>query len=200
MASQPSRGMKAAGGSDRLPRVLLRTGLYTLLATAFCLTLRGDNLAILFFRTQDLAVLVVGAGLLLLLAWRRPSLPPLRVKPALAAATGALFALAAAWVGTWLVFGGFALTRDEICADFDAAFLARGLLIAPIPALWQPEAQALMPQFMLPLPASAGWLSAYLPGNAVLRAIGGHWANPAMAAIAVLALHGIARRLWPERR
>ncbi len=201
MASQPGRRVKPEGGSDRLPPALLRAGLYTALAAAFCFTLRGGNLAILFFRTQDLAILVASAALLLLLAWRRPSLPlpQVRIRPGFAIAAAALFALLVAWAGTWLVFGGYAMTRDEICADFDAAFLAHGLLIAPVPAAWQPYAQALMPQFMLPLPASAGWLSAYLPGNAMLRAIGGHLANPALGAIALLALHRVARRLWPER-
>ena len=174
---------------ERLPRVLLRTGLYTLLATALCLTFQGGNLAVQLFRRQDLAVLLLGAFLLLVLARWRPALPPLprRIAPQWPAAAAVMLVLLVAWAGTWLVFGGYPLTRDELLADFDAAYLAQGMLLAPVAAEWQPYAHALMPQFMLPLPASAGWLSAYLPGNAALRAIGSvtigaDWVNPILAA------------------
>lgn len=191
---------------ERLPRVLLRTGLYTLLATALCLTFQGGNLAVQLFRRQDLAVLLLGAFLLLVLARWRPALPPLprRIAPQWPAAAAAMLVLAIAWAGTWLVFGFYPLTRDELLADFDAAYLARFMLVAPVAAEWQPYAHALMPQFMLPLSASVGWLSAYLPGNAALRAIGSatigaDWVNPILTAVAVAALYRVGRRLWPDR-
>ncbi|HYD12655.1 MAG TPA: hypothetical protein VEC11_07395 [Allosphingosinicella sp.] len=182
--------------------MLLKTGAGTLLAAGLCLALRGNNLAVLFFRTQDLAILIAGASLLLLLSWRLPALAPIRVKPAFVVVAAALFALLAAWLGTWLVFGGYALTRDEICADFDSLILATGRLYEAIPPEWQGYSHALMPRFMLPLSPEVGWLSAYLPGNAALRAlgqlsIGTQWINPLLAALSAGALYRIGLRLWP---
>lgn len=193
--------------ADRLGRILTRTGLYTLLLAALCRIIQGNNLSVQLFRSQDLGVLVLAGGVLLLLGLTgyAPAPPRLRLSPRLLVITAAVLALLVAWAGTWQVFGGYALTRDEIAADFDAAFLAKGMLIAPVPAQWQPFAQALMPQFMLPMPANVGWLSAYLPGNSALRAIGlatigADWVNPILAAIAILALYRIGRRLWPDHR
>lgn len=189
-----------------LPRTLSRTGAYILLLAALCLTFRGGNLAVLLFRTDDLPVLAAGAIMLIALAWRGPALPRLPAAvPARVAAAAAILVLLACWAGTRLVFGNYALTRDEICADFDAVFLAGGRLFATIPAEWQPYSQALMPQFMLPFPPGTGWLSAYLPGNAALRAlglltIGAEWVNPLIAMLSVGALYRIGLRLWPEAR
>lgn len=200
IADPPERG--------RLAPMLARCGVYTLLLAALCWIVPGDNLAVRLFRGQDLWILAVSGGALLLLsAWRFApgAAPRLLVSPPIAAAAFALLVLLACWAGTWLVFGGYALTRDEIAADFDAAFLAHGLLIAPVPAEWQSWTQALMPQFMLPVPPNVGWLSSYLPGNSALRAlgvatIGADWVNPILAAVALLALYRIGRRLWPDER
>lgn len=191
--------------AGRLATILSRTGLSVLVLAAICFAIQGDNIAIRLFRSQDLAVLMVGGFMLLALgrwAWAM-ALPRLRVPPALLVAATAALVLVACWAGTWLIFGGYALTRDELLADFDAAFLAKGMLIAPIPVEWQAYSSALMPQYMLPIPASAGWLSGYLPANAALRAIGratigSDWINPLLAAITVVALYGAGRRLWPQ--
>jgi hypothetical protein len=195
----------APAAAGRLAPILTRAALYTLLLAAICRVIQGNNLSVQLFRGQDLGVLVLAAGILLLLPLVKyaPSMPRLRMSPASLVAAAAVLALLVAWAGTWLVFGGYALTRDEIAADFDAAFLARGMLIAPVPAEWQSWVPALMPQFMLPMPASVGWLSAYLPGNSALRAIGiatigADWVNPILAALAILALYRVGRRLWPE--
>lgn len=193
--------------NDLLPRTQLRTGVYLALLAALCLTFQGGNLAILMFRADDLPALGIGALVLVALAllrpvWRR-QLPAIR--PAWVAAAAALLVLLLCWAGGRLVFGGYALTRDEFCADFDAAILATGRLFATIPAEWQAYSHALMPQFMLPLPPDIGWLSSYLPGNATLRALGGlslgaGWVNPILAMVSVAALYRIALRLWPEQR
>ena len=192
--------------SDLLPRTLLRTGAWLLLLAALCFTFQGGNLAILLFRADDLPVLAIGALVLIALAWRRPAMPRLpKAVPAWVVGGAAVLVLLACWAGTRLVFGGYALTRDEICADFDALFLAAGRLFATVPTEWQPYSQALMPQFMLPLPPDIGWLSAYLPGNSALRGlgaltIGAAWVNPVLAMISVAALYRIALRVWPEAR
>jgi hypothetical protein len=191
--------------TDRLGAILTRTGLYILAVAIICLAIQGDNLAVRLFRTQDLAILATG-GLMLLALGRRPfamALPRLRIPPVLLVGAIAALVLVTCWAGTWLVFGGYALTRDELLADFDATFLARGMLFAPVPVEWRSYSGALMPQYMLPIPADIGWLSGYLPANAALRAIGrvtigSDWASPILAAITVLALYGAGRRLWPQ--
>ena len=162
------------------------------------------RLEVVMFRFQDFAVLLLGVAVLLALALRPRELPAFRLpRPAILVPAIALALLAASGAGTWLVFGDTPVTLDEILADFDSMFLARGQLIAPVPEEWRPFTSALMPQFMLPVSAEIGWLSAYLPGNAALRAagsltVGAEWINPLLAAISTLALYRIGRRLWPD--
>ena len=101
------------------------------------------------------------------------------------------------------MFGNYALSRDEVLANFDADFLRKGLLAAQVQLEWRPFANAMMPLYMHPVPGNAVWLSGYLPGNATLRAamdvlVGKSWTNPLLAAIAVMTQFGVARRLWPQ--
>jgi hypothetical protein len=108
-------------------------------------------------------------------------------------------------IGTHVVFHGFPLARDEILAEFDAIILRSGKAIAPVDPEWRPFASALLaPAFMVPIADGAGYVSAYLPVNAGFRALMGlvtdsAWTNPLLAALAVVAIFGIARRLWPAR-
>ena len=88
-------------------------------------------------------------------------------------------------------------------ADFDATFFRAGRLIAPVSAFWRPFDSALVPDF-LGLCRRAGLVSAYLPGNAALRALVGlvaspNWTSPLLAVLAVLVLFCVARRLWPAQ-
>jgi hypothetical protein len=189
----------------RLRSALITVALHSaVIAIALFLLFRGTALTIRLFRQQDFAVLAVAAALLLLIAWRRPSLARLpRVSHKATIAALALAVLAVAGAGTWLVFGDYALSRDEQLAVFDSHILADFRLLGTLPQPWQPFAVALMPQFMLPIPPEAGWLSGYLPGNAALRAIGlrtigAEWVNPLLAALSVLLVHRIGRRLWPD--
>lgn len=105
------------------------------------------------------------------------------------------------WAGAhlWL---NFALSRDEQMANFDAAIFARGQLYAPIAPEWRAHIAALNPMFALPAAGGAGWVSAYLPGNAVLRAIVGvvdpALTSPLLCGGGALALWTVARRLWPD--
>ncbi|MFI5014590.1 MAG: hypothetical protein ACHQAY_19830 [Hyphomicrobiales bacterium] len=166
-------------------------------------------LASLLFRTQDGAWLVAGALLLLVLsALRIPAAfsgwDRLHPRPWLTTSVLAGLTLAATLAGTFLVFGNFHFSRDEFLADFDSVIFRSGRLIADLPTEWRPFARALGPDFMLPIPGNAGWISAYLPVNAAFRALIGlildpAFASPVLACIAVIALFGIARRLWPGR-
>jgi hypothetical protein len=159
-------------------------------------------------QTQDVPVLLFSAALLLGLAkWRLPSawsrLAP-RTGPICFAVPILIAGLAVA-LGTKLVAFDFALTRDEVMAQFDAKIIASGHLIASVVPEWRPYAQSLQPEFRLPIPGDVAWVSSYLPGNAAVRAVLGiafpaMLVNAVLAVAALLAVFGIARQIWPQRR
>jgi hypothetical protein len=174
--------------------------LLLLVTVVLWIAVPGEDIAIRFFREQDAPVLALSAAALLGLYALRSDplrtshwLPPVgRIGLILSALT-----LVVTIGGTFLIFGNYALSRDELLADFDAGILRRGMAIAPIAAEWRDYANGLMPQWMLPLSPEVGWTSGYLPGNAALRAFLGPLTGPVLAALSVVSLHGISRRLWP---
>ena len=106
--------------------------------------------------------------------------------------------------GTYLICSNYPLSYDEVMAGFDAAIIRSGHLIAPLRLEWQGYQRALATSFLLPVPGEVAWVSSYLPVNASLRALVGSVATPVLTGplllvVAVLALNGIARRLWPGR-
>lgn len=120
----------------------------------------------------------------------------------LALTTGAV--LVCGLAGTHAVFHGYHLTPDENLAEFDATILRAGMPIAPVAGEWQRFATALTPRFVLHVPDGGYWISLYLPVNALIRALVGliadpAWTSPLLAALAVITIFGIARRLWPDR-
>ena len=116
---------------------------------------------------------------------------------------GASVAGLVAYLGHYLVLSGYDLSRDEQMASFDAAVFATGRLVAPLPAEWARHADALNTMFMYPAEIRSAWISAYLPGNALMRA-GFSWmgdaalTGPAMILLGALALWGCVRKLWPQ--
>ncbi|MDT8757310.1 hypothetical protein MZO42_01240 [Sphingomonas psychrotolerans] len=105
-------------------------------------------------------------------------------------------------VGSHLAFSGFDLSRDEQLADFDAAVYAHGAAFARFPEAWRPWFAALNDTFLVTIGDREGWISSYLPMNAVARALVGRivepaWTSPLFVAIGAVALWRIARRLWP---
>lgn len=169
------------------------------------IAIHGEDISIDLFHRQDAPVIGVTVALLMCMS-AGPRLlrhlPAVRIPPfAPAMLIGFAFVVAAS--GTWLVFGNFDLSRDEFMANFDANVFASGRHAWPIPAEWRPFSRALMPLFMRNVPVEVGWISSYLPGNALLRAlaertIGREFTSPILAAVAALALFRIARNLWPE--
>src|SRR5579862_3453917 len=164
-----------------------------------------------FFRTQDSLWIILIAGFLAASAFLRF---PTTIAPAFTAArlrsarlaTLALMALVfvCGAAGSALVFDDFHLSRDEFLAEFDAQIFRSGHLIAPVDAEWRLFASALAPRFMLPVAGGIGFVSNYLPGNALLRALVGllgdsNLTGAILTAIAAAAAYGIARRLWPQR-
>lgn len=162
-----------------------------------------------FFRVQDapwllwIALMLLGFGILRLPATRCAA-PAMLRNPRVAIAILAALVFVCGIIGAHVIFHGFPLARDEILAEFDAIILRSGKAIAPVDSEWRPYAAALAPTFMLPIADGAGYVSAYLPVNAGLRALTGlltdsAWTSPLLAALAVVAVFGVARRLWPAR-
>lgn len=120
---------------------------------------------------------------------------------AVAITAALLFALALA---TWYrVHHAVLLTMDEFTTDFQARIIAHGELKADLPAAWQPYAEAMAPVFTAHRGLGGGWLSEYLPGYALLKTpflmLGlGILLNPLLAALSVVLIAAIARRLWPD--
>lgn len=103
-----------------------------------------------------------------------------------------------------LVYFDFGLSADEFMAEFDARIFAHGRLFARVAAEWRDYVPALQPVFRLSVPENAFWISSYLPVNAALRAMFAVVGAPGLegavlAGVAVVALCGVARRLWPDR-
>lgn len=170
---------------------------------------RSTELPKFFLMFQDAPVLLL-VGLLSLAAVRMlnkkgPASPSFGwlegTGPALilaAITTGAVYA------GAYLVYRHYALSLDEFMAEFDARIFAGGHLLAPVAAEWRDYVPALQPIFRLEVPENAYWISSYLPVNAAFRAVFVLLGDPAfegavLAGIALLALYGVARRIWPER-
>ena len=190
----------------RFAHILIQAGIQVAFwSVVFSMIPRPGGITFKLF-LQDFPILLFGSVLLLLLGLRGRQLPVIsRSLPNWSVFVMATGVLAVSAAGTWLVFQNFALTRDEIMANFDAAFLATGKLVGVPPVEWLPYLDALSPQFMLDVPRSVGWMSSYLPGNAALRAIGERtvgmeWVNPILAALSVLVLFAVARRIFPQDR
>jgi hypothetical protein len=160
-------------------------------------------------QTQDVPVLLLVSALLLGLAlvgvpaaWAKTAEHTASSRKFIAA-TILLAGLITA-LGTRTVALNTPVSHDEIMATFDAEILGSGRLLAPVAPEWRPFAAALQPAFRLPVPGDVAWASAYLPGNAAIRAALGRLFNPELTnailvMTALLALLGIARQLWPQR-
>jgi hypothetical protein len=105
--------------------------------------------------------------------------------------------------GTSFVFHQYALSADENMADFQARIFLSGKLRQEIPPFWQPLVRLIMPTHAAYLPSIHTWNSSYLPVYSVFRAtfmsLGLEWlTNPVFAAVSVLAIAGIAKKIWPD--
>ena len=108
------------------------------------------------------------------------------------------------WAGTYLVFGNYPLSRDEQMVIFDMQVFRHWELAAPLAPGWRHYVQV-APEFLLPLPGNAAWVSFYMPVNAMLRTLFGAVfdpaaLNPVLAAAGAIATFDCARRLFPDSR
>lgn len=114
----------------------------------------------------------------------------------------AALVLGVTYAGRYLVLENFDLVRDEQLVGFDAWIYSHGRLAWPLPEQWRSHVDALSVIFMYPVPNPVAWVSSYLPGNALLHAAVGTFADPALtnpllAAGAAALLWSCARKLWP---
>lgn len=197
----------ASGGTILfIKRVVGASAVLSLIAVGMTIMVgEASNLTMFYLEKQDRWLLLVGTALLLAAAlspWRRQK--PFASSWKLAVTVGmgmGMFAFA----GHWLVLGGYDMSRDEQMATFDAAVFARGELIARLPAFWRDHADALNTLFMYPAEHRAGWVSSYLPFNALMRTGFSFVGSPALAGpfmivVGAVALWGCARRIWPDDR
>lgn len=190
-------------GRSALAVVLLALVAVAMIAPILGITADAPGLSDFLWRQQDWPV-VAALGLLLALlrrvrggtAWKPTPWPFWGF------ALVALTVFATAWAGHYLVMAGYDLSRDEQMVLFDTDILRRGALVAALPTEWVAYADPLNRVFTLPVADRAMWVSGYLPGNAALHAMAAmlgdvHLTGPLLAALALLALADIARRLWP---
>lgn len=167
-------------------------------------------MARLLMQREDTPVILATAVLLLLLAYQSPLGAAARMGRALersVAPAACVMTVAAGlfvFFGTHLIALDFAYSRDEAMAEFDAAIIASGRLIAMVPPEWRQYVPALQPEFRLEVPGHVAWVSSYLPGNAAIRgvfgrALGTAGTNAFLVVLSLAAVFGIARRLFPGR-
>lgn len=106
------------------------------------------------------------------------------------------------YAGHYWLLSGYDLSRDEQMASFDTFIYSAGHLAWPLPATWQATPGPLNMLFMLPADHPEAWVSGYLPGNAMLRALFSRLGDAALTGavlntLSVLLVWGCSRRLWP---
>jgi len=208
-SDQPYEG-GTIGGWKRVTEVkawkrrTIACALVLLLITLWAWRLRAHSTALYLVQSQDVpALLLASFGMFLTAYWRPRWHLPERLPPwwALLIAGVALAGLLA-WA-SYRVLGNFPLSRDEHMVVFDMAVFGHGRLATPIPPEWRAYALALIPRFLLNTSDPTGFVSAYLPMNAVLRLgfsklADPAWYNPLLVVIGGVALLDIARRLFGE--
>lgn len=207
MTAPATSAPSATSWTVRAPMIWMAAAALLLLATSIGRFLFPEfGIADLFLKEQDWPVAVLtGAFMLALRFLPQPDValePPVHDRRVVAGAV--LLTVATALLGWRLVCRSYPLSMDEFMATFDAAILRRGHLLATVPEAWRGFVGALQPQFMIEVPDGSVWASSYLPVNAMALSVLGRLGTPAVAgavwaATAIVALYGVARRLWPAR-
>ena len=176
----------------------------------YALRVRVGSTEEFFFWRQDLPVLVLCVAITVGLGFLRPigalRLPAWPMRTWVWGLAGACLVIGA--VGTPLVFQGYKLSLDEFMAEFDAQIFAHGQgRWRPPPRAWRgyvPAGAAADVHLAgarrraVGLGLSAGECGDAQPGSRT-RPRRGPAQSAALSAVSVIALYGVARRLWPER-
>lgn len=221
-AERPSIDGRVNGTSHptepvRLLVTSMRLAIGIVLITAFSSVLvynSGHFRGIFVFLTQYLAAkqdLLIAVVLVIFLVYARSTLRCLGAAywtglwfASWPRTSGILIALALViWLIRLQLLFDYDLSRDEQMANFDAQIFAEGRLYWPISESFRLYINALNTSFILPVGDREGWVSAYLPVNAAIRALVGQvvpssLTSPLLMLVAGLTLWRIARRLWPE--
>jgi hypothetical protein len=187
---------------SKLPNQLAAIWLWLPLALLAMSREHADNFTYWLMVTQNHELLLIWFALAAII------LLPLKFGPAvLALSRTQVVVLALAigvigYVGHYWLLGGYDLSRDEQMASFDAAIYGGGHLAWPLPPLWQATPAPLNMLFMLPADHPIAWVSGYLPGNALLRALFARLGDAALTGavlnmLSVLLVWGCAQRIWP---
>jgi hypothetical protein len=115
----------------------------------------------------------------------------------------AVVTLVATGVGRFAVDRNFDLCIDECLNDFEVKILDQHHLVATVPEEWRPYADALKVPYQNYHAGQGYWASGFLPGFASLDYLFSQadisWAlSPTLAAVSLLLLAAIARRVFPE--
>lgn len=189
----------------------LRKNLLSSLVLVTCMAsllypIRVPSLMGVYFTRQDMPVTILLTILFATLAFF-----PLATRITFRAPSAKLVWLAGTalalllWWGTHVLMLNYPLTRDEHMVVFDAAIFGEKRLFMPLDPAWQPLAKAMVPAFLLDVPGHAFLVSAYGPGNAMMRAAFGAifdpaLMNPVLAGAGLIALHRVATRLFPDNQ
>ncbi|MGI8431719.1 MAG: hypothetical protein ACR2MW_05435 [Chthoniobacterales bacterium] len=114
-------------------------------------------------------------------------------------------AFAVAALGAHFVCHDYALSADEFMADFQARIFLHGEITAKVQPQWLGAVRVICPTFVTYLPQSQSWMQTYLPVYAALRALFQSiylqdLLNPCLAAVTLIALYGVGRRIWPNEQ
>lgn len=115
----------------------------------------------------------------------------------------ALAVLVVTRIGTTVVIHDYPLSMDEFGARFQATIFAEGKVHGVVPEEWSRYGAAMTPIFVRWNADSHTWTSGYLPAYAAILSVFmklglGAWLNPVLAALTVLAIASVTRRLFPE--
>lgn len=183
-------------------------------------TLRGAMygwlMTVVMYRDQDTIWFAVLVAFCLYLCWSlrhpRDHLEPAWLSklwpdtPNVAVTTGAIAAavLLFSGLGAYWLHHAHDVSIDEYLPHLQAEIFLSGRLLAPAPAEWEPLTSALFPFIFFHDAPNDLWGSAYRPVHAAIRAAFALLsletvANAIMAALSVVLIVAIARRLWPDR-
>lgn len=160
-------------------------------------------LPIMFVHRQDggLAIIQVTIVLLACCRWMPVQRHPRISARDIMALAGVV--IVGCWAGHRWLLQGLDLSRDEQMANFDSWIYARGHLVWPLPRDWLADSDALNLLFIFPVTHPHAWVSAYLPGNSLLRCLFASIASadltgPVLTGLSLPLLWGCARQFWPD--